>query len=50
MNWDDSSRDQVARAICDERDALFYLRWPELKAFPSLYAAVARRVCGNCVD
>jgi hypothetical protein len=33
MNWDDCSRDQVARPYCDERDATFYLRWPEIKPF-----------------
>ena len=33
MNWDDCSRDQVARRYYDERDAIFCLRWPELKPF-----------------
>jgi hypothetical protein len=33
MNWDDCSRDQVARPYCDERDATFYLRWPQIKPF-----------------
>jgi hypothetical protein len=47
MNWDDCSRDQVARPYYDERDAIF--KAAGTKAFPALYAAVARRVCGNCV-
>ena len=49
MNWDDCSRDQEARPYFDERDAIFELRSPELKPFRLSHAAIARRICGNCV-